>query len=182
MDAKKHNQEVTDIKSTEAAADFNALKNKSGVSNVGQLKAGVSTAKLDDPAGLAKMEQYKINNYFNKGGIANQTEAYEQLVKMGKLTNDLTSAYQKLGYNAQAIPDNMSKALEIAGNRNLSPGTRTLELKKLGFDGPTDLANKLSGRIEGLQKLGAPAPDKPANKTLEKITSIIIGSHLNENK
>jgi len=76
--AKKHNQEVTDIRSAEAAADFNALKNQSGVSNVGQLKAGVSTARLDDPAGLARMEQYKINNYFNKGGLANQTEAYEK--------------------------------------------------------------------------------------------------------
>ena len=180
--AKKHNQEVTDIKSAEAAADFNALKNESGVSNVGQLKAGVSTAKLADPAGLAKMEQYKINNYFNKGGIANQTEAYEQLAKMGKLTDDLTNAYQKLGYNAQSIPDNMSKAIDIVRNRNLSPGARTLELQKLGFDGPTDLANKLSGRIEGLQKLGAPAAGKPAGKTLEKITAIIIRSHLDENK
>lgn len=180
--AKKHNQEVTDIKSAEAAADFNALKNESGVSNVGQLKAGVSTAKLADPAGLAKMEQYKIDNYFNKGGIANQTEAYEQLAKMGKLTDDLTNAYQKLGYNAQSIPDNMSKAIDIVGNRNLSPGARTLELQKLGFDGPTDLANKLSGRIEGLQKLGALAPDKPVSDTLEKITAIIIRSHLDENK
>lgn len=178
--AKKHNQEVTDIHSAEAAADFNSAKNASGVSNVGQLKSGVSTAQLSDPSGLAKMEHYKINNYFNKGGIANQTEAYEQLSKMGKLTNDLTGAYQKLGYNAQAMPTNMQKALDVVANRHLSPGARTIELQKLGFDGPGDLANKLSGRIEGLQKLGAPAAGKPANKTLEKVSAFLIKSYLNE--
>lgn len=178
--AKKHGQEVTDVRSAEAAIDFNASKNASGVSNVGQLKSGVSSAKLVDPEGLAKMEQYKINNYFNKGGIANQTEAYEQLAKMGKLTNDLTSAYRKLGYNASSLPTNMQKAIDIASNRNLSPGARTLELKKLGFDGPGDLANKLSSRIEGLQKIGGTSSGKADDKTgVEKAISSIIRSYLN---
>lgn len=154
--AKKHNQEITDVHSAEASVDFNAAKNATGVSNVAQLKAGVSSAQLADPEGLAKMEQYKINEWFGKGGIANQNEAYEQLAKMGKLTKDLTGAYQKLGYNAQDLPANMQKALDAVSNRNWSPGTRNLELQKLGFDGPGDLANKLSGRIEGLQKLGKP--------------------------
>ena len=177
--AKKHGQEVTDVRSAEAAIDFNASKNASGVSNVGQLKSGVSSAKLVDPEGLAKMEQYKINSYFNKGGIANQTEAYEQLAKMGKLTNELTGAYQKLGYNASSLPSNMQKALDIASNRNLSPGARTLELKKLGFDGPGDLANKLSSRIEGLQKLGGTSSGKAGESGVGKAVSSIIRSYLN---
>lgn len=178
--AKKHGQEVTDVRSAEAAVDFNAALNQSGTSNVAQLKSGVSTAKLVDPEGLAKMEQYKINNYFNKGGIANQTEAYEQLAKMGKLTQDLTQAYQKLGYNAADLPANMQKALDIVGNRNLSPATRTLELQKLGFDGPGDLANKLSGRIEGLQKLGNTAAGKTEDSVLQKVVAAIIRSNLSE--
>jgi len=178
--AKKHNQEVTDVHSAEAATDFNAAKNADGISNVGKLKAGDPAAALADPGGLAKMEQYKINNYFNKGGVANQTEAYEQLAKMGKLTNDLTNAYQKLGYNAKDLTGNMQTALDVAANRNLSPGARTLELQKLGFKGPGDLANKLSGRIEGLQKLGAPQTGKGDGEMVKKLSSIIIGSYLNE--
>ncbi len=178
--AKRHGQEVTDVRAAEAAVDFSPAQSPSGVSNVGQLKAGVSTARLTDPEGLAKMEAYKINSYFNKGGIANQTEAYEQLAKMGKLTQDLTSAYQKLGYNAADLPDNMKKALDIVNNRRLSPGARTLELQKLGFDGPQDLADKLSGRIEGLQKLGQAAGSKPKARVLDKVVSAIVKSHLNE--
>ncbi|MDH7498349.1 MAG: hypothetical protein QHH05_07920, partial [Syntrophomonadaceae bacterium] len=179
--ARKHGQEVTDVRSAEAAVDFNAARNETGVSNVAQLKEGVATARLVDPEGLAKMEQYKINNYFNKGGLANQTEAYEQLAKMGKLTNDLTGAYQKLGYPVSDLPADMQQALEIAANRNLSPGTRTLELQKLGFDGPGDLANKLSARIEGMQKLGAPRATQPGGtesggSALDKAWSSIVSS------
>jgi hypothetical protein len=180
--AKKHNQEVTDVYAAEAAVDFDAARG-GGVSNVGQLKAGVSSAQLADPAGLAQMEKFKINNWFDKGGIANQTEAYEQLAKMGNLTNDLTEAYQKLGYRAQDLPSNMQRAIEVAADRSLSPGARTIELQKLGFDGPGDLANKLSGRIEGLQKLGqsaAGAAGKTAGKTLKKVTAAILKAYLQD--
>lgn len=153
--AKKHYQEVTDVRSAEASIDFNSTRNADNVSNVVKVKEGAPNASLADPGGLAKMETYKIQNAFNQGGIVNQTEAYEQLSKMGKLTNDLSSGYQKLGYPVQDMSSSMQKALKIASDRTLSPGTRTLELQKLGFDGPGDLANKLSGRIEGMQKLGA---------------------------
>lgn len=176
--AQKHNQEVTDAFATEAALDFNATRNADGISNVAKLKAGDLDAALADPGGLANMEAYKINRFFNEGGIANQTEAYEQLAKMGKLTDDLTTAYQKLGYPAQDLPAGMQKALDIVKDRNMSPGRRTLELQKLGFQGPQDLANKLSGRIEGLQKLGSPGDTD--NPMLSKISSIIISSYLNE--
>ena len=178
--AKRHGQEVTDSRVAEAAVDFSPDKSPTGVSNVAQLKAGVSTAGLADPEGLAKMEQYKINSWFNKGGIANQTEAYEQLAKMGKLTKDLTNAYQKLGYNAADLPSNMQKALDLVSNRNLSPGARNLELQKLGFDGPQDLANKLSARIEGLQKLGRASSGKPEGRVLNKVIAAVAKSHLNE--
>ncbi|MBP7175311.1 MAG: hypothetical protein KBA53_03690 [Thermoclostridium sp.] len=178
--AKKHYQEVTDVHSAEAAVDFNSAKNADHISNVAKLKTGDPSASLADPGGLAKMEQYKITNCFNKGGIANQTEAYEQLSKMGKLTDDLSNAYQKLGYNVQGVPEKMQKALEVVSNRNLSPGARTMELQKLGFDGPGDLANKLSGRIEGLQKLGQAKPGSASNKMVQKISSGIIRSFMND--
>ncbi|MDX9872943.1 MAG: hypothetical protein RBT41_11080, partial [Clostridia bacterium] len=176
--AQKHNQEVTDAFATEAALDFNATRNADGISNVAKLKSGDLDAALADPGGLAKMEAYKINNFMNKGGIANQTEAYEQLAKMGKLTDDLTTAYQKLGYPAKDMPVDMQRALDIVKDRNLSPGTRALELQKLGFQGPEDLANKLSGQIEGLPKLGSSG--NTDNPMLSKISSIIIGSYMNE--
>jgi hypothetical protein len=178
--AQKHNQEVTDAFSTEAAVDFNATRNADGVSNVAKLKAGDPTAALADPGGLANMEATKINNFMNKGGISNQTEAYEQLAKMGKLTDDLTNAYQKLGYPAQDLPVDMQKALDIVKDRSLSPGTRTLKLQELNFKGPEDLANKLSARIEGLQKLEA--PKDADNPMLSKMCSIIVGSYLNDKK
>lgn len=153
--AKKHFQEVTDVRSAEAAVDFNKTINADNISNVQRVKSAAEGAKLADPGGLAQMETYKIKNAFNQGGIINQTEAYEQLSKMGNLTNDLTAGYQKLGYPVENMSPSMQRALTIASDRSLSPGTRTLELQKLGFDGPGDLANKLSGRIEGMQKLGS---------------------------
>ena len=176
--AQKHNQEVTDAFASEAALDFNAARNADQISNVAKLKAGDPAAALADPGGLAKMEAYKINKFFNEGSIANQTEAYEQLAKMGKLTDDLTTAYQKLGYPAKDMPVDMQKALGVVKDRSLSPGTRTLELQKLGYQGPEDLANKLSGRIEGLQKLDSPGDTD--NPMLSKISSIIISSYMNE--
>lgn len=193
--AKLHNQEVTDVFSPEAAVDFNKWAQHSlrkelpgGTSAVDLLKGGDPTARLADPQGLAMMEAYKIKEFFNRGGLANQTEAYEQLAKMGKLTNDLTGAYRKLGFPAQDMPENMARALEVVSNRHLSPGARTLALQDLGFAGPEDLANKLAGRIEGLQKLGtelgrrssdAPAASSPI---VRMVIGAVVGSHLKDNQ
>lgn len=187
--AGKHNQEVTDKLSAEAAVDFNSSNKASGKSNVGELKDAVAGAKLDDPAGLAKMEEYKVNNYFNKctgdikADLANQKEAYEQLAKMGKLTGDLTSAYQKLGYSPQAMPAEMKKAMEVIADSRLSPGNKTLKLQELGFSGPQELAGKLSSRIEGLEKLKTAASGNAGgegNNLINKATSSIIKSYLND--
>lgn len=193
--AKLHNQEVTDVFSPEAAVDFNKWAEHSlrkdlpgGTSAVDLLKKGDPTARLADPQGLAMMETYKIKEFFNRGGLANQTEAYEQLAKMGKLTGDLTEAYRKLGFPAQDMPGNMAKALEVVSNRNLSPGARTLALKELGFAGPEDLANKLAGRIEGLQKLGSElgrgAGGAPAasSRTVRAVIAAVVRSHLKDNQ
>jgi hypothetical protein len=193
--AKLHNQEVTDVFSPEAAVDFNKWAEHSlrkdlpgGTSAVDLLKKGDPTASLADPQGLAMMETYKIKEFFNRGGLANQAEAYEQLAKMGKLTGDLTEAYRKLGFPAQDMPENMAKALEVVSNRNLSPGARTLALKELGFNGPEDLANKLAGRIEGLQKLGselgrgssgAPTTSSPI---VRAVIGAVVGSYLKDNQ
>lgn len=192
--AKRHNQEVTDVFSPEAAVDFNRWAQHTlrqdlpgGTSAVDLLKAGDPAARLMDPQGLAMMETYKIQEFFNRGGLANQTEAYEQLAKMGKLTGELTEAYRKLGFPVQDMPENMAKALEIVSNRNLSPGARTLGLKELGFDGPVDLANKLAGRIEGLQKLGTELGSGAASRgtgagtserTVRALIAAVVKSHL----
>lgn len=193
--AKRHNQEVTDVFSPEAAVDFSKWAEHplrkdlpGGTSAVDLLKAGDPTARLMDPQGLAMMETYKIQEFFNRGGLANHTEAYEQLAKMGKLTGELTEAYRKLGFPVQDMPENMAKALEIVSNRNLSPDTRTLGLKELGFDGPVDLANKLAGRIEGLQKLSAELGSGAARgtgagtseRTVRAVIAAVLRSYLKE--
>ncbi|ADQ05696.1 hypothetical protein Calow_2190 [Caldicellulosiruptor owensensis OL] len=193
--AKRHNQEVTDVFSPEAAVDFSKWaehplrKNlPAGESAVDLLKAGTPSARLMDPQGLSMMETYKIQEFFNRGGLANQTEAFEQLAKMGKLTNQLTEAFRKLGLPVEDVPENMLKAMEIVSNRNLSPQARILGLKQLGFEDPIDLANKLAGRIEGLQKLSTKlisevahnAQVKTSKQALQAVIAAVIRSHLNE--
>jgi len=193
--AKRHNQEVTDVFSPEAAVDFSKWaehplrKNlPAGESAVDLLKAGTPSARLMDPQGLSMMETYKIQEFFNRGGLANQTEAFEQLAKMGKLTNQLTEAFRKLGLPVEDVPENMLKAMEIVSNRNLSPQARILGLKQLGFEDPIDLANKLAGRIEGLQKLSTKlisevahnAQAKTSKQALQAVIAAVIRAHLNE--
>lgn len=203
--AELHGQSVTDIKAPEAAGDFskigedytrpNATK---GISNVENLYNGKGV--LSDPQQLAQMETYKVNKLFNEADelaekvaqgkvsgsnydnriIANQVEAFEQLKKMGQLTEKLDDAYKNLGYETKGVTSEMKKALEIVGNGKLSPGARTLELQKLGFDGPKDVANKLSSQIEGMQKLSQPVAGSP-NNTTQAIISSIIKSHLSSN-
>ena len=198
--AKRHNQEVTDVFSPEASVDFNRWAQHSlrrdlppGTSAVDLLKSGAPSARLGDPQGLAMMEVYKVKEFFNHGGLANQTEAYEQLAKMGRLTGDLAEAYRKLGFPVQDMPENMVKALEVVRNRSLSPGARALALQELGFSGPEDLANKLAGRIEGLQKLGdlasrgaaapgASAVSGGAEGFINRVISAIVGAHLKDER
>jgi hypothetical protein len=49
------------------------------------------------------------------------------------------------------MPDNMKQALNVISDRDLSPLKRADLIQDLGFNGPQDLADKLSGRIEGLK-------------------------------
>jgi len=157
--ARRHNQTPTDVYHPEAARDFSTQSTTmlGGQSPeraaAGMAKAGEGT--LLDPSGMANMEKFKVREYWEKRNITDKTEALEQLSKMGKITEELTDGYRRQGYTVQDLPANMKDALEIVRDRSLSPAERAAGLQKLGFSGgPEELADKLSGRIEGLKMAG----------------------------
>jgi hypothetical protein len=102
--AAAHKQEVGDVYSAESGRDFSTMSTSmaggdkvaaTGVSAAGLAKGGQGT--LIDAGGLSYMEKYKFNNTWSQGGVANQTEAMEQLSKFGKQVDELTTGYQAQG-------------------------------------------------------------------------------------
>jgi len=153
--AELHEEAPTDVYHPEAARDFSTEKtailngNAPKTAPAGAAKGAQAT--LLDSQQLGQMESYKIGRYWNEGSVKSQTEALEQLGKLGNQTKGLEKGYLDMGYNIEPMPLKMEAAIEIAKNRNLSPSMRAAKLEELGFDGPADLANKLAGRIHSLK-------------------------------
>lgn len=184
--SEMHNQEVTDVFSPEGSIDYSSNSTSirrdgimpEGVSNIQRIENGQGT--LMDAEQLGKMDVYKVDKYLKHNDMANQCEGFEQLSKMGKMADRLTTAYQNNGYNVNSLSKEMKKAIEIAGDWNLSPLEKTAKLQQIGFKGPMDLADKLSGRIEGL-KLARPMNPDGETKEISSVISKILMSRFNDN-
>ncbi len=180
--SEKHNQQVMDVFDKEAGKDFNPLYGKTeGVSNVSQVKAGSGT--LGDAEALGKMEVEKVQKYFRKETkvlteyenivkTRNVNEGYEGLVKMGKITDELTGAYKDMGYNVKGLDANFKKAIEVISDRNMASVDKEIMLRKLNFNGAEDLASKLSGKIEGLKN--AKLLPNGNDKNLGQVVALIL--------
>ncbi|WP_073335831.1 hypothetical protein [Clostridium grantii] len=163
--AEIHGETPTDVFDPEAAVDF-SKQNKgilrgTDVSEESILKINNETGTLVDAEGLGKMEQYKVTHYWDKGDVVSQKEALIQLEKMSDLSKSIEGKYNDMirtgkidsRYSIKPMSKEMNEGLKIIKNNNLSPTRRDFELRKLGFDGPVDFADKLSIRLEFLKTL-----------------------------
>ncbi len=153
--AELHEEAPTDVFHPEAARDFStektAILNGKAPEEAAAAVAKRGEGTLLDAEQLAGMETYKIGRYWNEGSVKSQTEALEQLGKLGSQTKGLEQGYSNMGYKIEPMPPKMEEALEVVKNRSLAPETRAARLQELGFDGPADLANKLGSRIHSLR-------------------------------
>lgn len=163
--AEIHGETPTDVFDPEAAWDFSkenkgVLRGK-GVNEESIIKINSETGTLVDAEGLGKMEQYKVTHYWDKGDLVSQKEALTQLEKMADLTKGIENKYNDMirtgkinsKYSVKPMSSKMNEGIKIIKNNNLSPTRRDMELRKLGFDGPVDFADKLSIRLEFLKNL-----------------------------
>ncbi len=152
--AELHEEAPTDVYHPEAARDFStektAILNGKAPEEAAAAAAKHGRGTLMDAQQLGQMETYKIGRYWNEGSVKSQTEALEQLGKLGNQTKGLEQGYFDMGYDIKPMPPKMEEALNVVKNRSLAPETRAARLQELGFDGPTDLANKLASRIHSL--------------------------------
>ena len=150
-----HGESPTDVYHPEATRDFSTERTAIlGGKAPGQAPAAQATkgqGTLLDSEGLGMMEKNKIDHYWNKGDLRNQTEAMEQLKKASAQAQKLEDGYKAMGYKINDMPDNMQKAIKAIGDNSLSPASRAARLAELGYDSPGDFVEKLTGRIGALK-------------------------------
>jgi len=153
--AELHGESPTDVYHPEGARDFSTQRTSildgQRPDRAAAAQAADGEGTLLDAEGLGMMEKNKINHYWEKGDIRNQTEAMEQLKKAGAQAQALEKGYQDMGYKIADMPDNMQKALDAVNDRGLSPATRAARLQELGYDTPGDFVDKLTSRIGALR-------------------------------
>ena len=153
--AELHGESPTDVYHPEGARDFSTQRTAMAGGQRPERTLYDETGKLQrtalDSEGLGMMEKNKINHYWEKGDMRNQTEAMEQLKKAGAQAQQLENGYRDMGYKIADMPDDMKKGLEVVNNRALSPATRAARLLELGYDTPGDFVEKLTSRIGAIR-------------------------------
>ena len=153
--AELHGESPTDVYHPEGARDFSTQRTAMEGGHRPERGLYDETGKLQrtalDAEGLGMMEKNKINNYWEKGDLKNQTEAMEQLNKAGTQAQALEKGYKEMGYKIADMPDNMKKAIDVVNNRGLSPATRAARLQELGYDTPGDFVDKITSRIGAIR-------------------------------
>lgn len=153
--AELHGESPTDVYHPEGARDFSTQKtsimNGQRPEKAAAAQAAAAEGKLLDAEGLGLMEKNKINHYWEKGDIKNQTEALEQLKKAANQAQSLEKGYKDMGYKIADMPKDMKDAIKVVNNSNLSPAARAARLQELGYDTPGDFVDKLTSRIGSLK-------------------------------
>lgn len=153
--AELHGESPTDVYHPEGARDFSTQKtsimNGQRPEKAAAAQAAAAEGKLLDAEGLGLMEKNKINHYWEKGDIKNQTEALEQLKKAANQAQNLEKGYKNMGYKIADMPKDMKDAIKVVNNSNLSPAARAARLQELGYDTPGDFVDKLTSRIGSLK-------------------------------
>lgn len=153
--AELHGESPTDVYHPEGARDFSTQKtsimNGQRPEKAAAAQAAAGEGKLLDAEGLGLMEKNKINHYWEKGDIKNQTEALEQLKKAANQAQNLEKGYKNMGYKIADMPKDMKDAIKVVNNSNLSPAARAARLQELGYDTPGDFVDKLTSRIGSLK-------------------------------
>ena len=150
-----HGESPTDVYHHEAARDFSTQRTSildgQSPDRAAAAQAARGEGSLLDAEGLGLMEKNKINHYWEKGDIKNQTEAMEQLRKASSQVRNLEQGYKNMDYKVADMPENMKKAIDAVNDNSLSPASRAARLAELGYDSPGDFVDKLTSRIGSLR-------------------------------